>query len=75
MVFVRSGSRTEDGLGFQTIRLDGVAGSLFQLAGNIKRVVNLTPESTLQLAQGVADVITMDEKAVDAKLQEVKGVV
>jgi hypothetical protein len=60
--------RTEDGLGFQTIRLDGVAGSLFQLAGNIKRVVNLTPESTLQLAQGVADVITMDEKAVDAKL-------
>ena len=60
--------RTEDGLGFQTIRLDGVEGSLFQLAGNIKRVVNLTPESTLQLAQGVADVITMDEKAVDAKL-------
>ena len=60
--------RTEDGLGLQTIRLDGIEGSLFQLAGNIKRVVNLTPGSTLQLAQGVADVITMDEKAVDAKL-------
>lgn len=60
--------RTEDGLGLQTIRLDGIEGSLFQLAGNIKRVVNLTPGSTLQLAQGVADVITMDEKAVEAKL-------
>lgn len=60
--------RTDDGLGLQTIRLDGVEGSLFQLAGNIKRVINLTPESTVQLAQGVADVITMDEKAVDAKL-------
>ncbi|MCI9644989.1 MAG: S-layer homology domain-containing protein, partial [Oscillibacter sp.] len=60
--------RTEDGLGFQTIRLDGVEDSLFQLAGNIKRVVNMTPGSTLQMAQGVADVITMDERAVDAKL-------
>ena len=60
--------RTEDGLGFQTIRLDGIEDSLFQLAGNIKRVVNMTPGSTLQMAQGVADVITMDERAVDAKL-------
>lgn len=60
--------RTEDGLGLQTIRLDGIEGAQLQLAGNIKRVVNLTPGSTLQLAQGVADVITMDEKAVDAKL-------
>ena len=60
--------RTEDGLGLQTIRLDGLEGAQLQLAGNIKRVVNLTPGSTIQLAQGVADVITMDEKAVDAQL-------
>lgn len=60
--------RTEDGLGFQTIRLDGAEGAQLQLAGNIKRVVDLTPDSTLQLAQGVADVITMDERAVDAAL-------
>lgn len=60
--------RTEDGLGLQTIRLDGVEGSQFQLAGNLKRVIDLTPGSTLQIAQGVADVVTMDEKAVDANL-------
>ncbi len=60
--------RTEDGLGLQTIRLDGVEGIQLQLAGNIKRVVNLTPNSALQMAQGVADVITMDERAVNATL-------
>ena len=60
--------RTEDGLGLQTIRLDGVEGAQLQLAGNIKRVVDLTPGSNIQLAQGVADVITMDEKAVNATL-------
>ena len=60
--------RTEDGLGLQTIRLDGVEDSQFQLAGNLKRVIDLTPGSTLRIAQGVADVVTMDEKAVDANL-------
>lgn len=60
--------RTEDGLGLQTIRLDGAEGIQLQLAGNIKRVVNLTPGSALQMAQGVADVITMDERAVNATL-------
>ena len=55
--------RTEDGLGLQTIRLDGVDGSQFQLAGNLKRIIDLTPNSKLQIAQGVADVVTIDEKA------------
>ena len=55
--------RTEDGLGLQTIRLDGTDGSQFQLAGNLKRVINFTPNSKLQIAQGVADVVTVDEKA------------
>ena len=60
--------RTEDGLGLQTIRLDGVDGSQFQLAGNLKRVIDLTPNSKLQIAQGVADVVTIDEKAQGASL-------
>ena len=55
--------RTEDGLGLQTIRLDGVDGSQFQLAGNLKRIIDFTPNSKLQIAQGVADVVTIDEKA------------
>ena len=60
--------RTEDGLGFQTIRLDGIDGARLQLAGNIKRVIDLTPNSILQVAQGVADMVTIDEKAVNASL-------
>ncbi len=60
--------RTEDGLGLQTIRLDGIDGAQLQLAGNIKRVIDLTPNSTLQVAQGVADVVTIDERAVNAAL-------
>lgn len=59
---------TEDGLGLKTIRLDGVEGSQFQLAGNIKEVVNLTPNSALQIAQGVANMVTIDEKAENAAL-------
>lgn len=55
--------RTEDGLGLQTIRLDGVDGSQFQLAGNLKRIIDFTPNSKLQIAQGVADVVTIDERA------------
>lgn len=60
--------RTGDSLGFQTLRLDGADGARFQLAGNIKRVVNVTPNSTVQVAQGVTDIITMDEKAAGASL-------
>ncbi|MEY8387092.1 S-layer homology domain-containing protein [Oscillospiraceae bacterium 38-13] len=63
---------TEDGLGFQNIRLDGdpdfEGGVQLQVAGNIKNVVNLTPNSTLQVAQGVAKVVTMDERAENAGL-------
>ena len=63
---------TEDGLGFQNIRLDGdgefEGGVQLQLAGNLKNIINLTPNSSLQIAQGVAKVVTVDEKAVDSVL-------
>ncbi len=63
---------TEDGLGLQNIRLDGdpefEGGVQLQLAGNIKDVINLTPNSGLQMAQGVAKQITVDEAALDSTL-------
>ncbi|MCI8818174.1 MAG: S-layer homology domain-containing protein [Oscillibacter sp.] len=62
--------RTENGLGLQNIRLDGdpdyEGGLQLQLAGNIKDVINLTPNSGLQMAQGVAQTITVDEGALDS---------
>lgn len=60
---------TPDGFGLELIQLEGEAGSSLQLAGNIKEVINLTPGSSLIMAQGSAKRITVDEKAVGANLQ------
>ena len=59
---------TDDGLGLRFISLEGGNDALFQFAGNIKEVVNRTPGSTLQMAQGMAHVITVDEKALGTTL-------
>lgn len=57
-----------DGFGFLNITLDGERGMNVQLAGNIKEVTNLTPASRLVMAQGTAERITVDEKAVGSAL-------
>ena len=59
---------TDDGLGLRFITLDGDSGVQLQLAGNIKEVLNISPNSDLQIVQGVANTVTMDEKATGAKL-------
>ena len=67
---------TEDDQGLRLITLDGTDtepdedgnGVRLQLAGNIKEVVNITPESDLQVVQGVTDILTVDERATDSKL-------
>ena len=67
---------TDDGFGMQNIALDGEDGTAYQLAGNIKDVVNFTPGSTLTIAQGIAGNITVDEAALGTTLQiDLKGVV
>ena len=69
---VRSDAYLEDaswpGYGLRYIELDADPGALLQLAGSIKEVVNKTPFSTLQLAQGTAEKITIDEYATDSEL-------
>ena len=59
---------TENGRGLRLINLEGEEGATFQLAGNIKNAVNLTPLSTLNIAQGIAQIVTIDEKAIDSTL-------
>ena len=62
---------TEDGLGLNYIELAGVEGldaPTLHLAGNIKEVKNLTPNSSILVAQGVTNKLTMDEKAPGATL-------
>ena len=64
---VRTNAYVDDsslpGYGLSFIELDGEEGALYQLAGNIKEVINKTPGSSLQVVQGVADKVTVDEKA------------
>ena len=59
---------TNDGIGLKQINLDGESGTRFQLAGNIKNVLNLTQASTVTLAQGIAKEVTIDEEAAGATL-------
>ncbi|MCI8539663.1 MAG: S-layer homology domain-containing protein [Oscillospiraceae bacterium] len=57
---------TRDGLGLKHIALEGEPGTELQVAGNVKRVTNLTPDSRLVIAQGVAAEVTIDEKSTNS---------
>ena len=57
---------TPAGHGIGEIELNGENGLELKLAGNIKNVVNRTPESALSISLGRVDTITGDEKAVDS---------
>ena len=69
---VRTNAYVDDsslpGFGLGLIELDGDSGTLLQLAGNPKEVINKTPNSSLQFVQGVADKVTIDEKAVGSSV-------
>lgn len=57
---------TRDGLGLKHIALEGEPGTELQVAGNVKRVTNFTPDSRLVIAQGVAGEVTVDEHATNS---------
>lgn len=60
---------TRAGFGFDQINFNGQNGSSLQIAGNIKSVKNLTPGSTIILAQGTAAEVTIDEYARNSTLR------
>lgn len=64
---------TPAGHGIGEIELNGENGLELKLAGNIKNVVNRTPESALSIFSGRVDTITVDEKAVDSTLEISSG--
>lgn len=64
---------TPDGYGLKLIEIDGENGIRVQLAGNTKEVVNLTPESSLQIVQGSAKKVTIDEKATNSTVNIYSG--
>lgn len=67
---VRTNAYVDDeswpGYGLSYIKLDGEPGTKLQLAGKIKEVRNLTPNSDLQFVQGTAEKVTVDEHATNS---------
>ena len=59
---------TVDGKGLSLIKLDGAVGAQFQLVGNIKEVINRSPASFLGIGGGVANKVTVDERATGSTL-------
>ena len=56
--------RTRPGEGLLQITLDSLEqAAVFTLSGNLETVVNKTPNSTLNIAMGTVDVLTIDEEA------------
>ncbi len=64
---------TGDGQGLLKITLDGGEDAKLSLAGNIKQVINITPNSTLNLVSGTAASITIDEAATGSTLDIAAG--
>ena len=64
---VRTPSYLEDatgaGYGFAYIELDGEAGTALEVAGNVKEIMGLTPNASINVAKGSALVVTVDEAA------------
>lgn len=64
---------TADNYGVSTVNLDGEEQLSLTLAGNVKKVINTTPNTSVSLASGKANTITVDEKAVDSTLNIAAG--
>lgn len=60
--------RTPDGYGLLDIKLDSASPASFTLSGNIKDATNLTPGSTLNVAQGTIKDLVIDQDAAGSTL-------
>lgn len=61
--------RTRPGQGLMNITLDSAdPAASFTLSGNLENVLNKTPGSTLNVAMGTVDTLTVDEKARESTL-------
>lgn len=64
---------TVDGCGIAKITMDGEEDEALTLAGNIKEVIDKAPNTSVSLASGQADTITIDEAAEGATLNITAG--
>lgn len=66
---------TDDDHGLAKIRLEGENGTQLDLAGNIKEVTNLTPQSSVRVTKGTTKVLTVDEKATGSTVDVARNAV
>ena len=66
---------TDNSHGFTKIELDGENGTALDLAGNIKEVINLTPQSTVRVTKGTTKVLTVDEAAIGSAVDVARNAV
>lgn len=59
---------TSTGYGLTVIEIDGEEKTAVTVAGNVKEVHNKTPKSTLNMGEGVAEKVTVDEAAAGSTL-------
>lgn len=66
---------TDNSHGFTKIELDGENGTALDLAGNIKEVINLTPQSTVRVTKGTTKALTVDEAAIGSAVDVARNAV
>ena len=66
---------TDNSHGFTKIELDGENGTALDLAGNIKEIINLTPQSTVRVTKGTTKVLTVDEAAIGSAVDVARNAV
>ena len=59
---------TSTGYGLDVIEVDGEEKTAVRLSGNVKEVINKTPNSSLSMGEGVAERVTIDELAAGSSL-------
>ena len=69
---LRTSARVEDSTaanyGLRVVEIDGEPKTDVTLSGNIKEAVNKTPDSTLNIGEGVAEKVTVDEAATNSSV-------
>lgn len=66
---------TADGYGFTSIKVEGEAGTTLSVAGNLKEVVTVSPNSTVTVAKGSVHSLTVDEAASGSTVSVLTGAV
>jgi len=64
---------TDDNYGFTSIKVEGEDGTTLSAAGNLKEIVTVSPKSTVTMAKGSVQSLTVDEAAAGTTVSVLSG--